>query len=890
MKKKIVNAVLMAALVVPSVGTLTSCKDYNEDLSVELRGETENLRKTLQDQIDLLKNLVAGIKQCECDLSVYLKKTEAEATYLKKEDLPDYTKEFAALTAADESLQRLIDEINGKLGNYATTEAVAQQISDLNTFILQVKATADEALELAKAGKCDCDFTEINNRLGQIDEKILGWNQQLKDVNTTASTALAKAESNYLWVIANKKTIDSLITVWNDAEVTKRLLEIETNYMKKDEINRLIGEAKQAAQDANDLASQAMSKAADALTAAGNAQQAADNAQQAADNAQQAANNAQQKADQNEIAIGELKKSLENYVTKDEFKTKMTEVEANIKKISDKVDELDAEIVKMKKNWANLITEIVPQAFENPVLGYFKTPFGIEQNMLAAYYGSADKGIEFPARDGKYYLEASDVDTWTERNLKVMGISSLKNVEGYFTKGDETFVTEVNGQELGNAGTVYVTVNPSNVNFNGQTIFLESSASNASPVSLEPLRYSNKELVMGVWRNGTRGYENGFYSAKATLRAEDVAKAKYVVDFKTIGQAIKDVVKNGPQDSRTRISVAEAAAKVFSALNYEVPAYALKASWTDADEKVHNIFSNYNIATVAVKPLSFAFLNDSKWKKVDGFDRMRSVVSRVIKEVEVARPDFAKYEIQFKSIELGDGVSVDGKKHILAQVYYVKDDGTTSGIELIPMEDVYGDIAPTITELVNDIKAYYGAESEVAQKVAEFFNEVKATNNYQDYIDATKTSIYEAIDKYLTRIENHILRVMNNAHRTLFITMFGEQNGKFALLSNSVETPTKATGEYTLIPTTYTLQYFAPVYKKFVAVTNVYDAATKQELALGEAQSLAKAANGGVNMFKVVDGLDNCTIQGEAGKIYELTYTAVDYHGVVMIKKFYVEF
>ena len=65
---------------------------------------------------------------------------------------------------------------------------------------------------------------------------------------------------------------------------------------------------------------------------------------------------------------------------------------------------------------------------------------------------------------------------------------------------------------------------------------------------------------------------------------------------------------------------------------------------------------------------------------------------------------------------------------------------------------------------------------------------------------------------------------------------------------------------------------------------------TLTELDLGEAKSLAAAANAGENMLKVVDGLQNCTFSGEAGKIYELTYTAVDYLGVVMIKKFYVEF
>jgi len=910
MKKKIVNAVLVAALVVPSVGTFMSCKDYNEDLSTELKGDLAkeaSLRQTLQNQVDALEALVKSINSCKCDLSLYLSKVEAEATYVKKDE---YVTQIAALKEADQNLQGLIDAINKTLGDVAgiddSNRNVAEWISYLNAQIISVKSIAEEALELAKTGKCTCDFTEINRKLSELDRQIAGWNEQLTDVNITATNALTKAESNYLWVIANKKTIDSLATVWNDADLVKRVKTIEDNYMKKDEILTIVGEAKQAAADANKLASDAMSKALDAQTAADNAQKAADNAQTAADNAQKAADNAQTAADnaqtaadnamnkalQNEVRIGALEDTLKNYVTKKEFKDSLAKVYETINKVSKRVDELDAEIIKIKKDLSNLITGLIVQATDNPVLGYINTPFGINQYMLAAYYGSSDKGIEFPARDGKFYLESSDVNTWTPRDLQVMGISSLKDVEGYFTKQDERFVTEVNGSETGNAGTLYLTVNPSNVNFAGQELALETSAQNPSPIALEPLNACDKELVFGIWRNGTRSVENGFYAAKATLKAEDIDKAKIVIDFESIGKAIKNVIKNGPEDSRTRISVAESAAQVFSAINCDIPAYGLKASWTDeANGDTHNIYSQYNVATTAIKPLSFAFLKDKTWTHVEGFDRTRSVISRVIQEVEVSRPDMAQYEVKFKNIELGDGISVDENGQILATVYYVKDDGSESSPIMIPIEDVYGDLTPTITELVNELKANYGAESEISAKLAEYFNMVQETNNYQTYIDETKASIYSAIDKYWTRIENHILRIMNNAHRSLYITMYGEQNGKFALLSNTVKAPTKAAaGEYNLIPTTYTLQYFAPIYKKFVAVTNVYDAATQEELDLGEAQSLAAAANGGANMFKVVDGLDNCSFKGEKGKIYELTYTAVDYHGVVMIKKFYVEF
>lgn len=876
MKKKIVNALLMVALVAPSVGSLVSCKDYNEDLKTEVDGEIASLRKTLQDQINSLTDLVKSINSCKCDLSLYLSKKEAEENYVNK---ADFLAEINALKLADQNLQKLIDEINAKLANFATKDEVASQISELNAFILQVKATADEALELAKAGKCTCDFTEINNKLKALDDEIKGWNDRLKEVNTTATTALAKAENNYLWVIANKKSIDSLTTVWNEAglvdkvkDLEGRVKVIEDNYMKKDEIKALVQEAKDAAAEAKQLATDAMNKAVDAYNLA---------------------DNAKQKADQNEIKINELEESLKNYVTKTEFNEKMTEVEGKIKKVSDKVEALELQLNILKKDLSNMITGIITQATANPVLGYLKTPFGIDQYLLAAYYGAADNGIEFPARDGKYYLEASDVETWTPRNLEVMGVSNLKNVEGYFTKQDERFVADIDGDYTGNAGSVYVTVNPSNVNFEGKTLGLETSAQNASPFALTPLEYSNDELELGWYRNVTRGAENGFYKAQATLTPENIDKAKLVIDFKSIGSAIKSVIKDGPQDSRTRISMAEAAAKIMQSLEADIPAYGLKASWTDeANNQTHNYFSQYNIGVVAVKPLSFAFLKDKTWKHVDGFDRMRSVVSRVIKEVVVYRPDFANYEFKFKSIELGKNISVDKNGQILAQVYYLKNDGSESAPVLIPIEDVFGDLTPTITELVDAIKQNCADDSEVNVKLAEFFNEVKATNNFQTYIDLTKESVYEAIDKYLTRIEEHILRIMNNAHRSLYITMFGKQtDGNMALLSNSLDAPSKSkTAELTLIPTTYTMQFFAPIYKKFVAVTNVYDAATGEELDLADAKALAAEANAGDNMFKVVDGMQNCSIKGEKGMIYELTYTAVDYLGVVMIKKFYVEF
>ena len=76
----------------------------------------------------------------------------------------------------------------------------------------------------------------------------------------------------------------------------------------------------------------------------------------------------------------------------------------------------------------------------------------------------------------------------------------------------------------------------------------------------------------------------------------------------------------------------------------------------------------------------------------------------------------------------------------------------------------------------------------------------------------------------------------------------------------------------------------APAYKKFVAVTDVWNADGTEAAA-----SVGQAANG-ENMKKVIDSEKSCTLNGQAGYIYEISYSAVDYHGKVTTKKFYVQF
>jgi len=936
--EKIVKTLFVVASVTLSMGSFVSCKDYNEDLRTELKSDISkqaSLQDALQAQLNSLKSTLDGIKSCECDLTKYLTKQEAASTYLTQASIQAYLDQVAANKTAIEMLQSAIDAINAQLAGLGD-KSIAEQLNDVNVTIMNVSSIANEALELAKnAGKCECNLDELKQQIATLEGLVAGWDEKLTEVNKKAADAMAKAEENATWIEKNKETIEALKKLIEDNKVLERLETIESSYMKKDDITALVNEAKEAAKAANDLAKKAMAQAESNSGKIGELEETVKK-------------------------IGELEEAVKTLVSTEEFQTEIAKLDTAILGLAVIVEAIDAELVKIKADLTSMITGIIAQTTANPVLGYINTPFGVNQYMLATYYGDADNGIEFPARDGRFYLDASDVETWTPRNLQVMGISSLKQIEGYFTKQSGRFVADNNGDITGNAGTIYLTVNPSNVNFSGQLLSLETSAQNVAPITLSPLEPSNEELEFGIYRNWTRSEENGFYAAKATLSLEDIDKVKTVVDINSIKDAVKSVLKE-----KSKTSLYESAAQVLNSFSgNRYPAYGMKASWTDmSNGQVHNIYSQYNIAVTAIKPLSFAFMKDAKVENVPGIDKIRNFVGKIVDKINVnvnlGLPDFAKYKgsITFKDIKLptiddemlrityhktytsddlagigklyGDAKDVDlyflvtnvkdGRYALVGtnadgseQKLYIYDPATSTYHLATPGEEAaWGaiqfeltvdvdinkteEVKDVLDDIIASVNSQFGANSDLSRTITDLLNDVSSLGDIDtkisDAIDDAKADIKSTLNDYITRVNNKLVGWLNSAHKVLYITMLGNIDDKVGLLSQSLSYPTKAkAGQLKLIPTTYSLQYFAPIYKKFVAVTNVYDAKTKTELDLASAKAAAAAANSGKNMMKVVDGLENCSFNGEAGKIYELTYTAVDYLGVVMIRRYYVEF
>ena len=191
-----------------------------------------------------------------------------------------------------------------------------------------------------------------------------------------------------------------------------------------------------------------------------------------------------------------------------------------------------------------------------------------------------------------------------------------------------------------------------------------------------------------------------------------------------------------------------------------------------------------------------------------------------------------------------------------------------------------------IESVVNQINNQFGENSNLADLVNDVIAigdlDAKINDAITDAKNDLKTQLQGYVTKAYNKLNNFFSKTPNKALQPILIAKDGK---KIGILSKVKSKPTKVNStSLELVPTSYTLELFAPAYKKFIAVTDVWDASGNPAAA-----SIGKAANG-ENMLKVIDSEKTCTMNGQAGYTYEVAYSAVDYHGKVVIKRFYVKF
>lgn len=860
MNKKIIRGFLMFALAVFSMSSFVACKDYDDsaydDVKARLNKEI-TLREALQQQVDALEAYVKTLKSCECNLQEalkdYLTKDEASKTYVT---IDNYNTAIALLNQA-------ITNINNTLGDIDLSKGtVAQQLNTLNQLIINVQTLGDKALELAEANKADIEelkkaIEDLQKKYIELDERLTAVEKKAADLYTLYTTLNTQVNFNTEDIKNLYNLIENIKIDYPDLKDYVTHSELET---VRQELINLITKAQNLAQDAWDLAKD------------------------------------------NEQRISDLEKDFKDYVEKNDKRVK--DIEDRLKIVEDKLAALETTVENLKNDvLKKMITGIVIQGTESPVIGYFNTPLDVRSQILAAYYGETTKAVKFPVKTNTEDLVDASM-AFTARNMEVMGGFDQTTIPA------GRFVSQVDGAEEGNAGTLYLTVNPNTVDFVGVTLDMETSKGTASPIKLSPLAYSDRELTFGY----TRSADNGFYEAKATLAVGDIDAAKMKIDYTTLEDEAKDVIKN-----KDKASVLTFGAALMNSVKDVMPAYGVKASWTDATEgTTHNVFSEYGLATTAIKPLSYAFLKDFN-ANLPGEDKLQEIAGQIIDKIsdklKLNLPDFSKYDpnIIIKDIVIdptnpnvtvtiqGTLKDADGNDlYILVTDghyrYYMKDetDPWVYNLDLgqwqtvnwnmiesvsLNIEDV--NLYNTIKYVADQINARYGSTS----PLADLLNDVIAIGDLSTTISDALTDVKSELNKLISRAYNKLNSFFSKAPNAALQPILIAKTGDNArLLSRSKYNPTKASGSLTLYPTSYSLELLAPAYKKFVAVTDVWNADGTEAAA-----SVGQAANG-ENMKKVIDSEKSCTLNGQAGYIYEISYSAVDYHGKVTTKKFYVQF
>lgn len=176
----------------------------------------------------------------------------------------------------------------------------------------------------------------------------------------------------------------------------------------------------------------------------------------------------------------------------------------------------------------------------------------------------------------------------------------------------------------------------------------------------------------------------------------------------------------------------------------------------------------------------------------------------------------------------------------------------------------------------------------------------KLKTNIESQFNSIVTEIQDKVNGYLGTVNNYIdkansflnriNRFIEDPNHYLQVTMlYSANDGAFHQVSNSSVAPTTLVlngGDgITLHPTSYTYDMIAPSFKKYVAVTKVYNTKTGVT-----DEALTKAANDKAGLLNTVfpGNYTDVALKLTKGYTYEIVYSSLDYHGVTSTRKFYI--
>lgn len=889
MKRQLTSILLFSALLMGGASTFVSCTDHESDAAYEVTGSiADQLNKQaadLQTQINAIKGILNGgesgkpLQQQVDDLKTDLGQKETELKTLIEQKN----------TATSTELKQLIDT---KISNVnADIESLKRDIANAKADIERLKTQVGETEGKIAAAK----QAAIEAAKGYTDEKV---NAAVAKAETDLSQAVAELKT----LIDNCKTESKAYTDEQIAamkEITNGLEEQQAEYAKSiQQLFALHADVMDKLNQDSILLAQVQEGQTNLQTAVNELNTKLDAKVDTADfnavKAQVDKNKALSEA--NEAAIDSIKAQMVDFVTKTELDNKASELKTAFEAADTALKaQIDAEVKKLNEQlnqlfdkMMSMLTGIELQATESPITGYENFSFlGAEAHILGTYYGTS---------------------------------ASLETLGDYTVRKNETLIDETSGE---NAGVVYATLNPSNVDFTGCTLKVVDSQGNEAPFTATVVK-SNRVLKYGISRAGN----SNLYAIKINLNKENLEAAKTWTS--SDAAALKDVAKNVldklRQPSTTRLNIGDAATTIAKTFNNRLTAYALQAEqeYTDAngEVKTRTITSKLSLAATAIKPISYNFLKDNatlknldlpsfptlqskinfndykfNWTPIEGMGTVKTSVTlkgmpdldnikvTINGEVKAPEVNVDKATIKFGQTTLHGTVDENGKvtvnlgdleKNTTADVKVsidnikINPNDVKVTLDTSAKKDMTYDVEIPMDEFNQIID---NINSQVGNMIGNVNGIVDKVQNYAEIIDGRYIA---GINKFIQKFEN-LLRKSNSLLQPAMF--YVTSNGSWNQLAREKEGASylKLQGgkaSTVFVASSYSGEILAPAYKKYVHVKCL--------------DGDGKAT--GTNLNKVIDGnLHKIGFEATKPGTYEITYEAVDYSGVKVAKNFYVK-
>ena len=561
---------------------------------------------------------------------------------------------------------------------------------------------------------------------------------------------------------------------------------------------------------------------------------------------------------------GLIGSKLADYYTKTDIDNKIKDIQKQIDALKNSVDDI------LNKQ----VSGIIIQASESPITGYENTPFGVQVNFLGAYYGHADEGVEFAGKKlaGTLISDAAD-----------------------------------------NAGIIYVTVNPANVDPSAINLKLVDSQGNEAPYKLEWAN-TDKILTAGVSRAVSTS-KNGFYAVKVSLDEESLNKAK--VWTSEDAQKLKSVAKNLLNKLRhpksTNLQLGNIASTINSTFNNRLKLYAVEATWTQRglDGKLvdKKVTSEYKLAASPMSPLSFEFLKDGINVDLPSIPTLQSKINfnnYKFTWTPIEHMGNVKTKVTLEGIPDVDnikingnvwvpkpevGVTIVGKDKITGKlgedgktvVFDLSSLGATADVTIgsvkINPEDVHVTVGKTNGEYDVTIpmdefnKIIDNINNQVGNMIGNVNGIVDKVNKYADAIDG---QLISRINTYINKFENLLTKSNSLLQPAMFYRTNGGSFGQLARVAEGASYLKLNGSEAStvFVASSYTAELLAPAYMKEITVD-------------GGATLTGAGQSGSKVVLK--NGQYKVGFQATKAGVYTITYNAVDYFGKTVSKKFYVK-